>query len=462
MKCELVHIESAGVGFGAIFQCIKTNFEREPRTIVGLAPMFSIDGIMKLSNPLTNLTIVYKNGTFHCNVSQFPIHVDLTTFQGNATINQRAKPAHFSLHQSLEFELPFPIQITLQELHLKKFLPNNKHLISTIKQLSLSFNSVVNDLLDEHSQKFVHVGVFMDGFQNDLIQLYNVKGALRFDPSKTTTIEKLSVSIDTVKITAGYSSIEWAYLFDRDDEHNTSPMILHTPFVNIDGFELSVVVEGKLLSTGADLNIQPFVGDAKTTMEHLKTYYSGVVKQRFPSLLSNAEFLGENIVENTFTKVGIAKFGSGAIGGGVGATVGVAALDGIKSAVAAGKKGRNADDNDGYKFGDFTRGLIRGGREASKRGAQMRGDTEYIPGDMTAGVIAGTAEYAGNNKSKLVKSAGSGTAAMVGLAVAGPLGFVAGSYLGGKAAGSMVRDDSKGKIMCFELLYSKSIINIRL
>ena len=90
--------------------------------------------------------------------------------------------------------------------------------------------------------------------------------------------------------------------------------------------------------------------------------------------------------------------------------------------------------------------MIRGGREASKKGSQLRGDNEYVPGDMTAGTVAGMVEYTSNNKSKLAKSAGSGSAAMVGLAVAGPLGFIAGSYLGGKAVGSIVKDDAQGKI----------------
>merc|ERR1719215_263037 len=64
---------------------------------------------------------------------------------------------------------------------------------------------------------------------------------------------------------------------------------------------------------------------------------------------------------------------------------------------------------------------------------------------MTAGTVAGMVEYTSNNKSKLAKSAGSGSAAMVGLAVAGPLGFIAGSYLGGKAVGSIVKDDAQGE-----------------
>ena len=56
-----------------------------------------------------------------------------------------------------------------------------------------------------------------------------------------------------------------------------------------------------------------------------------------------------------------------------------------------------------YKFGDFTRGSIRGIREATKTGAKMRGDdgNDYVPGDMTAGTMNTIGDYASNNKSRV-------------------------------------------------------------
>ena len=45
-------------------------------------------------------------------------------------------------------------------------------------------------------------------------------------------------------------------------------------------------------------------------------------------------------------------------------------------------------------------------------------------------------EYGGRNSKKLASAGASGAAATVGLAVAGPLGFIVGGYLGGKLVGS--------------------------
>ena len=86
---------------------------------------------------------------------------------------------------------------------------------------------------------------------------------------------------------------------------------------------------------------------------------------------------------------------------------------------------------------------MRGVREASKKGASMRGDTTYVPGDFTAAAMDDLCDYTVENKTKLSTAFGSGSGAMVGLAIAGPLGFVAGSMLGGKSAKTLVGGDDK-------------------
>ena len=88
-------------------------------------------------------------------------------------------------------------------------------------------------------------------------------------------------------------------------------------------------------------------------------------------------------------------------------------------------------------------GAVRGVREASKKGASMRGDTTYVTGDFTAAAMDDLCDYTVENKTKLSTAFGSGSGAMVGLAIAGPLGFVAGSMLGGKSAKTLVGGDDK-------------------
>lgn len=155
---------------------------------------------------------------------------------------------------------------------------------------------------------------------------------------------------------------------------------------------------------------------------------------------SGPKFFGRDVVESSFATTGsvIARktAGAGLLTTGTGSIVGVAAADGIKGAIAQGKKSRNVSENDGYKFGDFTRGAISGLRQASKRGTELRGGTQYVPGDLTRGSSKGVKEYAGKNKAKLASTGGASVGSFIGLAVAGPLGFLAGSYLGAKTGQS--------------------------
>ena len=74
-----------------------------------------------------------------------------------------------------------------------------------------------------------------------------------------------------------------------------------------------------------------------------------------------------------------------------------------------------------FQSGDFTRGSIRGLKEAARSGASMRGDhpDNYVAGDFTAGVVGSASQYASDNKSKLTSAGASSIGSMVGLAVAG-------------------------------------------
>ena len=73
------------------------------------------------------------------------------------------------------------------------------------------------------------------------------------------------------------------------------------------------------------------------------------------------------------------------------------------------------------------------------------GDKTYVPGDLTAGSARAVGGYASNNKAKLTTAGGTGISSAVGFAVAGPLGFIAGSYFGGKAVKKVVGEDNPSK-----------------
>ena len=122
-------------------------------------------------------------------------------------------------------------------------------------------------------------------------------------------------------------------------------------------------------------------------------------------------------------------------GGGVAAIAGV---DAVKGAVAAGKRSRKADESEGWKPGDLLRGVIFSAGEATKDGAIKRGKS--YGNDWGVGAAHDTAQYAGENKSKLGGAAVGGGGFLIGLALGGPIGGV----IGGVVANATTRKAIEG------------------
>lgn len=89
--------------------------------------------------------------------------------------------------------------------------------------------------------------------------------------------------------------------------------------------------------------------------------------------------------------------------------------------------------------GDFTRGVVASAKGATKSGAQMRGGNAYQFGDFTAGTANTTGAYASENRGRLAGVGGSAAGMIAGAALLGPIGFVAGSFLGSSAAQSSMQ-----------------------
>jgi hypothetical protein len=452
-KCRIIQGQTTDGKVGSL-QGIVVNAEQYPTITFDLIPYVLIPGQLKLSAPLRNSSFSFQNGCLSVNINQSPLHLDIFPSKSSNMSEGRSSMENSThLNHSTEIDLPFPVHANVGELILTDTATNKS---TTLKKTNLELLLKVQDVFDVQRKEAIRVSLTIGGIHNDLFEGENFKLSMFVPPDDFYTLKQLKVSLGTATVTAGYSSIDWSSMFSSSNHDDSQRTILKTPYATIEGFSLAICVQGAMLSSNAMIYVSPFIGNDNTSSAVLIGHYSETVCSQFPQFLSNVEFLGSNVAESSLSKMGMgamAKSGAGVMSGGVGSVLGVASLDGIKGRIAAGKKSRNADANEGYKFGDFTRGSMRGLREASKKGAGMRGDSNgdsYVPGDFTAGAVSGLCEYAGENKKKLSVAGGSGTGAMIGLAVAGPLGFVAGSMLGGKAVNSALgKDDVEGKMQLF-------------
>lgn len=208
------------------------------------------------------------------------------------------------------------------------------------------------------------------------------------------------------------------------------------PFVAIPKFDLELQVAGKLLQIeGAVIACDKLEGNAITTLDDITAHYIDAVKERIPYLLSKADIAGSNVGDNVGMMAGKILFNKSVVG----ATVGVAVRDAVGSTLTEGKAARGVSSEERYKFGDFTRGLIASTKNAAKSGTEMRGGENYEFGDFTAGTVNAAGSYASENRVRLAGATGASVGMIAGAALLGPVGFVAGSFLGSSAAQSSMR-----------------------
>jgi hypothetical protein len=195
------------------------------------------------------------------------------------------------------------------------------------------------------------------------------------------------------------------------------------------------------------VTIPMFKGGPATNSNELIEHIKRAVLGKASSFISNTEILGENVMEMSFKTAGRVVMATSMTGAATGSITGVVASDGIRGAIALGKSDRGASDGDSYRFGDFTRGTIRSIKQASSSGGQTRRDDSkgYSVGDFSVGASRALGAYAGENKSRLAGAGLSGVGMVVGGVVAGPLGLIAGSYLGGRAGKKTFEDKAPSK-----------------
>lgn len=255
----------------------------------------------------------------------------------------------------------------------------------------------------------------------------SVSGLLQLNDM--ATVGNLSVGVENAKLSAEFSTSGWAGSLEKEPS-----AVVRLPFATIPKFNICLSYSGKLVSLSeSTIAMDEFQGSANTTLSDISKHYVAVVKGRIPYLaLAKTEVCGANMGDSVGMMAGTVLTHTSVVG----ATVGVASRDLVGSTLTSGKEARGASASDKYQFGDLSRGVVSSVKHAAKAGSEMRGDDSYHVGDFTAGTAKKVGAYTSENRCRLAGVGGSVAGMAAGAALLGPVGFVAGSMLGGSAAKS--------------------------
>ena len=316
-----------------------------------------------------------------------------------------------------------------------------------VKMIDGSFTQLHNlDLYvnPNHKAGSNDLAVSLETFDSKLLQFahFNLSAALPLD--EPSEIQKLAVTAKSLGVSAGYSTNDWVKNFQppavskhrSDAEAKSSPSgkdtsnVRKVPFASISALNAKISWKGGGVQIkDTDVSIKPFTGDANTTSKVLIDYYAGACLSRVPGFISNADVLGINVVDHAASTYGTI-LGQGIYGtyaGVMGGAAAIAAVDGVKGAIRAGKASRHEENGAAWRPGDIFRGVVYAAGQATQSGAISRGrggdkgNIAEIVENFMVGTTLGTEEYVSANKVKL------------GGATGGGFGAIGGTLIGGKS-----------------------------
>ncbi len=405
---------------------IELNMRPSIQCTIDSIESFYIPDSFLLSKPIASTKVMYQGQTLSLVVDS----IDAVLFDGDGEKEVDADIIETSMETKRPVA-PCPMHVSVQNIHLKQASDGT----------SISLASM-NLWLNPRGENRTQVAVQFDGLNSHLLQLSKVNMCATLPPSPNV-LESFSFAGERVVVSAGHSTDDWQRparrirtKINKSTPSASSVESLHLPNANIGGLKVTITWGSATMKVKeTTLGIKPFEGNESTKAKDLVNYYTKACLSRVPNFISNAEVLGMNVADSTAvtygTWIGITSLGAG---GGVAAIAGV---DAVKGAVAAGKRSRKADEIEGWRPGDFLRGIIYSAEEATREGAIKRGKLHGKGNviDWAVGAADGTAEYACENKSRLGGAAGGGGGFLIGLALGGPIGGV----IGGVVAGATTR-----------------------
>jgi hypothetical protein len=444
---------------------------------------FHVPGLLKLSQPIENTTLrfdgevitlkmgsivatleepledsVGKSSTTQSMEAMDPIE-ESTAFSESRPTASETTSLKESCESEVSFVMPFAVKASIESIVLLNPDENSANTIVLKPLLALGPDVPQAPEGQVGITDGIRIAFTMDELKNDMISLIS--------PSLTTvvrvrdlrTLHYFDFNASAVAVAAGYSAFDWIHLTEVNGPRQRSvkekakkkikepSQPLKIPLAHVQPLKIKVVVSSDLVGIkDTTMHFEEFQGKPGTTSNDLVFFYSSRLVSQVPGMVTNAEVLGLNVADNVVSHYGSVYGAStmaslGVAGGAAGGVLGLAAFDGVRNAIKAGKKSRGVEDDDKWQLGDLARGLHYAALEATRDGAKRRGKAEEQQGDAidwAVGATSDVASYANENKSRLGGAGAGAVGFSIGFGMGGPLGAIAGAVIASAVTGKTI------------------------
>jgi hypothetical protein len=400
-----------------------------------------------LAEPMNDTKISFDGKILHFNLDNVKGQL-LKAKEGKTTNTTNGVAVNMGV-ENKGVELPIGVKFDIKSLVLDKPVSDTK---SDKRDRLVSAQNIILEIFSELSpSRGIMVKAEMDDIDHDLICL--VKPCLKCSIHSNMLLDRISdfsFHADSITVETGYSPLAWArinpyeWLPKKIKQQHTSTVV-YLPFAHVDKLKVHVAVEGVVGMKDAVLHFPPFDGNERTTGGDLIRHYSESVITAAPGIISNVNVLGVNVADTAVLNVGIGYgtallHGLGGAAGPAGGVLGIAAFDGVRNLIKAGKKSRGAADDDKFVVSDLVFGIGYSAEQAAQSGAEKRGKKDCTGNvvDWTVGATADIAEYVDKKKSRLGGATAGAIAFGFGTALGGPLGGIGAAALVGTMTGMAI------------------------
>jgi len=343
-----------------------------------------------------------------------------------------------ALDQPDDFCLSYPIDIALSKLRV--LTPDGLLTSFTMKDMQLGINPVSSE------NGIVSMELALQEVKHEMIKLEEVSVSAVVSVVDLETISQVNFEADRISIATGYSTKSWLGLigwrFGKQKKAKRSWKPVALPFVHVQPLKIVATVDGVVGMKETSIFMKKFDGKEDTTTEDLIRFYSSSIVAKVPGIVTSTEVLGVDVADTVVGQYGTvyATHLLGSAGGLAGGVFCVAAYDGIRNAIVAGKKSRGVNSDDQWQLTDFGRGLRIVAKTAAKAGAEKRGkegsDGNIV--DWSYGMADDMGQYTSNNKSRLGAAGAATFGYAIGGLLAGPVGGVAGGIIASAVTGKTI------------------------